>query len=79
MKLVADFYTNKETECMINKFRTVTPSIKYPFHLINNCFKHVSVLFTYEWSYTFVHYFTGTTFDPLQKMMAVKLGLVNIL
>lgn len=67
MKLVADFYINRETEYMINKFGTVTPSIKYPFHLINNWFKHVSVLFTFEWSCKFAHYFTGTTFDPLQK------------
>lgn len=67
MKLVADFYTNKEPECMINKFGTVTPSTKYPSHLIINFFKHVIVLFTFEWSCKFVHYFTGTTFDPLQK------------
>lgn len=68
MKLVADLYTNKETECT---FGTVTPSIKYPFHLINNCFKHVIVLFTFI--------LLAPRLIPYKTIMAVKLGLVNIL
>lgn len=81
MKLVADFYTNKETECMINTFGTVTPSIKYPFHLINNCFKHVIVL-QYLLLSGAVNLFIillAPRLIPYKKMMAVKLGLVNIL
>lgn len=78
MKLVADLYTNKETECMINKFGTITPSIKYPFHLIIIIVLNMLLFYLLlRGAANLFIILLAPRLIPYKKMMAVKLGLVN--
>lgn len=80
MKLVADFYINRETEYMINKFGTVTPSIKYSFHLINNFGLNMLVFYLLlSGAVNLLIILLATRLILYKKMLTVKLGLANIL
>lgn len=80
MKLVADFYINRETEYMINTFGTVTPSIKYPFHLINIIGLNMSVFYLLlSGAVNLLIILPAPRLILYKKMLTVKLGLANIL